>query len=131
MPDILTTTRETAAMFDVSTRTLRFYESKELLAPIREGQKRFFTPRDRARMKLILRGKRFGFSLEELRQLLNLYDTEGGKQLQLRKALKVGERHLALMQAHRTRLDQVIAELKGDLRAGEGMLVAEKETVDA
>ena len=131
MPDILTTTRETAAMFDVSTRTLRFYESKELLAPIREGQKRFFTPRDRARMKLILRGKRFGFSLEELRQLLNLYDTEGGKQLQLRKALKVGERHLALMQAHRTRLDQVIAELKGDLRAVEGMLVAEKETVDA
>ncbi|MGB1033889.1 MAG: MerR family transcriptional regulator, partial [Primorskyibacter sp.] len=59
--------------FDVTPRTLRFYESKELLFPQREGQKRLFTKRDQARLKLILRGKRFGFSLEEIRQLLDLY----------------------------------------------------------
>jgi len=56
--------------FGVSARTLRFYETKKLLFPIRQGQKRLFTKRDRARLKLILKGKRFGFSLEEIRQLL-------------------------------------------------------------
>ena len=55
--------------FDVTPRTLRFYEAKELLFPERDGQKRLFTKRDRARLKLILRGKRFGFKLEEIRQL--------------------------------------------------------------
>ena len=63
--------REMCEAFDVTPRTLRFYEAKELLFPVREGQKRLFTKRDRARLKLILRGKRFGFSLEEIRQLLD------------------------------------------------------------
>ena len=67
------TIREMCDAFDVTPRTLRFYESKELLFPERDGQKRLFTRRDRARLKLILRGKRFGFSLEEIRQLLDLY----------------------------------------------------------
>ena len=62
------TIRQMCDAFDVTPRTLRFYEAKELLFPIREGQKRLFTKRDRARLKLILRGKRFGFSLEEIRQ---------------------------------------------------------------
>ena len=64
------TIREMSEEFDVTARTLRFYEAKELLFPIREGQKRLFTKRDRARLKLIVKGKRFGFSLEEIRQLL-------------------------------------------------------------
>ena len=64
--------RDMFATFDVTPRTLRFYESKELLFPVRDGQRRLFTKRDRARLKLILRGKRFGFSLEEIRQLLDL-----------------------------------------------------------
>ena len=67
------TIREMCDAFEVTPRTLRFYESKELLFPLRLGQKRLFTRRDRARLKLILRGKRFGFSLEEIRQLLDLY----------------------------------------------------------
>mgnify|MGYP003631215596 CR=1 FL=1 len=67
------TIRQMCDAFDVTPRTLRFYEAKELIFPIREGQKRLFTKRDRARLKLILRGKRFGFSLEEIRQLLDLY----------------------------------------------------------
>ncbi|MFT6224692.1 MAG: DNA-binding transcriptional MerR regulator, partial [Paracoccaceae bacterium] len=60
--------------YNVTPRTLRFYEFKELLFPQRLGTRRMFTKRDRARLKLILRGKRFGFSLEDIRQLLNLYD---------------------------------------------------------
>ena len=70
MTDELMTIRQMCDAFEVTARTLRFYEAKELIAPIREGQKRLFTKRDRARLKLILRGKRFGFSLEEIRQLL-------------------------------------------------------------
>ena len=62
------TIREMCDSFGVTPRTLRFYEAKELLFPIREGQKRLFTNRDRARLKLIMRGKRFGFSLEDIRQ---------------------------------------------------------------
>lgn len=72
MTDETMTIREMCDAFEVTPRTLRFYEAKELLFPVREGQKRLFTRRDRARLKLILRGKRFGFSLEEIRQLLDL-----------------------------------------------------------
>jgi DNA-binding transcriptional MerR regulator len=84
MTNEVMTIRQMCDAFDVTPRTLRFYEAKELLSPIREGQKRLFTRRDRARLTLILRGKRFGFALEEIRQLLDLYDTEdsGKKQLQ-------------------------------------------------
>ena len=77
--DKVNTITEMCKMFQVSARTLRFYESKELLFPIRKGQHRLFTKSDRGRMKLIMQGKRLGFSLEEIRQLLNLYnfgDTE-------------------------------------------------------
>ena len=73
MTEDLMSIRELCDAYDVTPRTLRFYEAKELLFPIREGQKRLFTKRDRARLKLILRGKRFGFSLEQIRQLLDLY----------------------------------------------------------
>ncbi|MGA1180756.1 MAG: MerR family transcriptional regulator, partial [Marivivens sp.] len=61
------TIREMCEAFDVTPRTLRFYEAKELIFPFRDGQKRLYSKRDRARLKLILRGKRFGFSLEEIR----------------------------------------------------------------
>ena len=74
MTDDSPTIGEMCAEFGVTPRTLRFYEAKELLAPIREGQKRLYTRRCRARLKLILQGKRFGFSLEDIRQLLDLYD---------------------------------------------------------
>ena len=80
----LMTIREMCDTFGVTARTLRFYESKELLSPMRDGQKRLFTRRDRARLKLILRGKRFGFPLEEIRQLLDLYDVGDQQQTQYR-----------------------------------------------
>ena len=81
--DASSTIREMCDEFGVTARTLRFYEAKELLFPIRDGQKRLFTKRDRARLKLISKGKRFGFSLEEIRQLLNLYDMGDQQQTQL------------------------------------------------
>ena len=81
--------REMCEAFDVTPRTLRFYEAKELLFPIRQGQKRLFTKRDRARLKLILRGKRFGFSLEEIRQLLDLYHMDDGQETQLSKTYEL------------------------------------------
>ncbi|QYX56096.1 MerR family DNA-binding transcriptional regulator [Roseovarius sp. SCSIO 43702] len=107
-----TTIREMCDTFDVTPRTLRFYEQKELLAPRREGQKRLFTRRDRARLKLILRGKRFGFSLEEIRQLLDLYDTGDQQYTQMKETLAVASERLAAMQAQRDELDQAIDDLR-------------------
>ncbi|AJE45611.1 MerR family transcriptional regulator [Celeribacter indicus] len=106
------TIREMCDAVDVTPRTLRFYEAKELLFPIREGQKRLFTPRDRARLKLILRGKRFGFALEEIRQLLNLYSEEDRGQAQMREAREACRQKLAEMEVRRTELLQVMTELE-------------------
>ena len=118
------TIREMCDAFDVTPRTLRFYESKELLFPRREGQKRLFTKRDRARLKLILRGKRFGFSLEEIRQLLNLY-AKGDRQLtQLSRAYELAERRLADMERQRDELNDAIADLRGQMKWGEMMIAS-------
>lgn len=110
--------REMCDAFDVTARTLRFYEAKELLFPIREGQKRLFTKRDRARLKLILRGKRFGFSLEDIRQLLDLYHMNDGQEAQLSKSYVLAEQHLAAMEAQRAELDEAIGELKEQMAWG-------------
>jgi DNA-binding transcriptional MerR regulator len=75
-PSDLMTIRQMCDAYEVTPRTLRFYEAKELLTPVRDGTRRLFTRRDRARLTLILRGKRFGFSLEDIRQTLDLYDRE-------------------------------------------------------
>ena len=77
MTDRPLTFKEMCVRFDVTPRTLRYYEYIELLAPIKEGRARFYGPREAARMKLILRGRRFGFSLEEIRQWLLLYNQKG------------------------------------------------------
>ena len=110
--------------FDVTPRTLRFYESKELLAPLREGQKRLFTRRDRARLKLILRGKRFGFTLEEIRQLLNLYDIGDQQVTQISRTYELAQKHLAEMVEKRDALDAAISELREQLAWGESVLAA-------
>ncbi|MCA8878896.1 MAG: MerR family DNA-binding transcriptional regulator [Rhodobacteraceae bacterium] len=116
------TIRQMCDAFDVTPRTLRFYEAKELLAPIRQGQKRLFTRRDRARLKLILRGKRFGFSLEEIRQLLDLYSVDSNQETQMREAIVVGRRHLEEMIEQRAALDEAIAELTEQIASGEAQL---------
>ena len=116
------TIREMCDTYGVTPRTLRFYESKELLAPLREGQKRLFTRSDQARLKLILRGKRFGFSLEEVRKLLELYRMDDGQQTQLSRTLEVARGHLADMQAQRAELDEAIAELRDQMAWAENKL---------
>ncbi|MCC5986732.1 MAG: MerR family DNA-binding transcriptional regulator [Pararhodobacter sp.] len=120
----LMTIREMCAAFGVTPRTLRFYEAKELLFPQREGQKRLFTRRDRGRLKLILRGKRFGFSLEEMRQLLDLYDRGDAQEEQLKRTYEVARERLAQMERQRDELNEAIEELKGQLEWGAEMIAS-------
>ncbi|MCR9156838.1 MAG: MerR family DNA-binding transcriptional regulator [Rhodobacteraceae bacterium] len=122
--DRIMTIREMCDSYDVTPRTLRFYEAKELLFPIREGQKRLFTKRDRARLKLILRGKRFGFSLEEIRQLLDLYHMGDQQQTQLARTYEIAQQRLSDMEAQRDELTEAIDELKEQMRWGEKMLAS-------
>lgn len=119
LPTDVMTIREMCAAYDVTPRTLRFYEAKELLTPIRVGTRRLFTRRDRARLALILRGKRFGFSLEDIRQTLDLYDRDGGNTAQRQKAYELALKRLAEMEAQRTELDLAIADLKAELADAE------------
>lgn len=114
--------REMCDTFDVTPRTLRFYEAKELLFPIREGQRRLFTKRDRARLKLILRGKRFGFSLEEIRQLLDLYHVGDQQFTQLSRTCDIARQRLTDMISQRDELSEAIDDLREQLKAGEDML---------
>ena len=118
------TIRQMCDAFDVTPRTLRFYESKELLFPIREGQRRLFTRRDSARLKLILRGKRFGFSLEEIRQLLDLYYVGEGQETQLVSTLSIARTHLADMEKQRAELDDAIDDLRNQMALVSEMLTA-------
>ena len=119
MSDELYTIGRMCETYDVTPRTLRFYEAKELLSPIREGQKRLFTRRDRARLKLILRGKRFGFSLEEIRQLLNLYDLGDQQVTQISATYELAQQHHARMIEQRDELNAAIDELEAQLKWGE------------
>ncbi|MEP5728251.1 MAG: MerR family DNA-binding transcriptional regulator [Sulfitobacter sp.] len=128
MTSEMMTIREMCDAFDVTPRTLRFYEAKELLFPKREGQKRLFTKRDRARLKLILRGKRFGFSLEEIRQLLDLYHVGDQQQTQFARAYDIARERLTDMEAQRDDLDQAITDLKDQLKWGEKMIASMKQT---
>lgn len=112
MSDSTYTIGQLCAEFDVTPRTLRFYEQKELLTPIREGQKRIFTMRDRARLKLILRGKRFGFSLEDIRQWLDLYDLGDGGVKQMTTWVENATRQMETLRAQRDELDDAMSELQ-------------------
>ncbi|MBB5516087.1 DNA-binding transcriptional MerR regulator [Rubricella aquisinus] len=106
---------EMCETYQVTPRTLRFYEAKELLMPIRDGSRRLFTRRDRARLTLILRGKRFGFSLEEIRQLLDLYDIGDQQVTQLRKTYEIALERRQEMRAQRDELTTAIADLEDQL----------------
>jgi len=118
------TIRQMCDAYDVTPRTLRFYEAKELLFPEREGQKRLFTKRDRARLKLILRGKRFGFSLEEIRQLLDLYHMGDQQQTQIARTYEIARTRFAEMEAQRDELNEAIDDLRDQLKWGEKMIAS-------
>lgn len=108
--------KEMCARFDVTPRTLRYYEYIELLQPDREGRSRFYGKREVARMKLILRGRKFGFPLEEIRQWLLIYE-ERGSEAQAREWITAADRQLAELYAQRAQLEEAIDELKS-LRNG-------------
>ncbi|SFK04480.1 MerR family transcriptional regulator [Celeribacter neptunius] len=115
MSDQRLTFKEMCAQFDVTPRTLRYYEYIELLAPEKEGRSRYYTPREVARMTLILRGRKYGFSLEEIRQWLLIYEQEG-TQAQAQAFVELADRQLVALAEQKRELEQAIQELE-ELRA--------------
>ena len=111
MSDARLSFKDMCARFDVTPRTLRYYEYIELLKPEKEGRNRFYGPREVARMTLILRGRRFGFALEELRQWLLIYETRGTKP-QLDAFVLMADRQLAELARQRDELAVTIEDLR-------------------
>lgn len=103
--------KEMCAKFDVTPRTLRYYEYIELLSPEREGRSRFYGAKELARMTLILRGRRFGFALEDIRQWLLIYEQEG-TEAQMQIWVEMATSQLADLQEQRDQLDETMEELK-------------------
>jgi len=107
---------ELANELEVTTRTIRFYEAKGLIAPARRGAQRTYSRRDRARLKLILRGKNLGFSLEVIAEYLKLYDADPAQIAQTRMLLARTEQAIEELQAKRTDLDRTLKDLR-EIRA--------------
>ncbi len=103
--------KKMCAKFDVTPRTLRYYEYIELLTPEKEGRSRFYGAKELARMTLILRGRRFGFSLEDIRQWLLIYDQQGTK-AQMREWVALADRQMVELAEQRQQLEETMAELK-------------------
>ena len=118
------TIRQLCQEFGCTPRALRFYEDKGLLAPAREGLNRVYAPRDRARLALILRGKRVGLSLAELRDILDLYELEDGAALQSAESLRKFRDKVGEMERQRADLDKAIAELREAIAALEERLAS-------
>jgi len=103
--------RDLADEFDITTRTIRFYEDKGLISPERHGQKRIYHKRDRTRLTLILRGKRLGFSLEEIQHLVNLYETPQDQVPQLEEYLETLRSHKSTLAQRKQDLEKTLDEL--------------------
>ena len=103
---------ELAKEFDVTPRAIRFYEDQGLLAPRREGQRRIYTPRDRTRLKLTLRGKRLGLSLSEIRELIDMYEPGRDERAQLERFLEVLESHKRTLLQQRADIEAQLGELQ-------------------
>src|ERR1043165_6277253 len=112
------TIRDLAREFAISARTLRFYEEKGLVNPKRRGEQRLYSRRDRARLAYVLAGKQVGFSLEEVREMLDLYDLGDGQVTQLKVALTKFDERIERLERQKSEIDHVIAELT---RASAGM----------
>lgn len=123
MSETRLTFKEMCARFEVTPRTLRYYEYIELLQPMKEGRSRFYGPREVARMTLILRGRRFGFSLEEMRQWLEIYE-QAGTRPQFAAFVAMADRQLVELKRQRDEVETTIAELH-ELRAETLGLIAD------
>ena len=111
MSDAPLSFKEMCARFEVTPRTLRYYEYIELLSPAKDGRARWYGPREVARMTLILRGRRFGFSLEEIRQWLEIYDKRG-TDAQMEEWIRLADRQLDALEAEKARLEETILDLR-------------------
>lgn len=111
-----------AKEFDVSLRTLRFYEDKGLIQPKREGNVRLYSRRERARLRLILLGRNVGFSLREVKQMMDLYDPQGTNTKQLRVALEKSEKQLSRLEKQRESIEDAIAQLRAAMDVVRGSL---------
>ena len=111
-----------AREFGVTLRTLRFYEDRGLLSPKRHGTSRIYNRRDRARLKLALMGKKVGFSLAEIKEILDLYDLKDGQAIQLRVALERFERQIGVLKQQKQDVEQAIEELTRTMDVVAGML---------
>lgn len=121
--------KEMCARFDVTPRTLRYYEYIELLSPRRDGRSRFYGPREVARMKLIMRGRRFGFSLEDIRQWLMIYEQKGTRE-QFSVWVDLADQQLKVLDQQRTELDAAMADLRS-LRAEAAQILSSMDDADA
>ena len=101
-----------AEAFGITSRTIRFYEDKGLLQPVRQGLSRIYSRRDRARLALILRGKRLGFRLAEIHEMIDLYDLGDGQVEQLRVTLQRAEARMAALEQQRRDIDEALCELR-------------------
>ena len=122
MPDDLMTIRQMCDSYDVTPRTLRFYEARELIFPERRGQHRLYDRRDRARLKLILRGRRFGFSLDAIGRLLDLYQPGTDNAHQLRATLDLARGRLAEMRNEHADLLDAIKDLESQIALTRALL---------
>lgn len=111
MPSSTWTISELAREFDVTPRTIRFYEDQGIVSPAREGRNRIFGPRDRTRLKLALRGKRLGLQLSEILTLIDMYDGPGDTEVQLRQYLTVLEQHRATLEQQRRDIEDTLQEI--------------------
>lgn len=113
---------EMSRAFDVTPRALRFYEDKGLLSPFRSGAARMYSGRDRARLKLILRGKRVGLTLMEIRELLDLYNAPDGKNAQMRRTLEKYKSQAEMLVQQRAEIDAALIELHNEVASMEAQL---------
>ncbi len=112
--------------FGVTLRTLRFYEDKGLLNPKRQGMTRLYNRRDRARLKLVLMGKKVGFSLVEIKEMLDLYDLKDGQETQLKVALEKFQNQIDVLKQQKFDIEQAISELTQTMDVVSGMLEERK-----
>lgn len=102
---------ELAEEFDITPRTIRFYEDQGIVSPQRNGRNRIYDARDRTRLKLALRGKRLGFALAQIGSLIDMYDGPGNTEPQLRQYLTLLARHRVALEQQRCDIDETLAEI--------------------
>jgi len=125
------TIRQLTKEFGVTARALRFYEEENLIAPARRGQTRLYSARDRARIALILRGRRVGFSLAELRELLDLYEGPGGSAAQMVEARRKFQERIAVLERQKLDIEQSLLELRDGIQSIDAALGSQASLVPA